>query len=81
MNSHHEKRDQLATSETNGHQAQAVDTFAEFKRSKILEACEIRDIVALADLATTEGGLLQYELRKVACETSHLRTTLCACLN
>jgi heterodisulfide reductase subunit B len=38
------------------------------KAEAIRHACSVRDLEALASLATSEGGLMEDELRKVACE-------------
>ncbi|KAI5293500.1 hypothetical protein KEM52_005476 [Ascosphaera acerosa] len=37
------------------------------KRLRIVEACEARDVQALVQLATSRGGLLDDDLRRVAC--------------
>lgn len=39
------------------------------KREKIIEACKARDLDTLVTQATSEGGLLEDELRKTACKS------------
>lgn len=41
------------------------------KIEKILAACRDRDLEALAHLATSQGGLIEDELRRTACMNSH----------
>lgn len=38
------------------------------KKEKIIEACKTRDFDTLVSQATSEGGLLEDELRKAACK-------------
>lgn len=46
------------------------------KAKEIRQACSSRDVEALIHCATTEGGLLEDELRQVACEShGHIRKT------
>lgn len=40
----------------------------EQKKNDILEACNARDIDALVRLATSSGGLLEDDVRRVACK-------------
>ena len=42
------------------------------KELDILEACKCKDIDELRKLATSEGGLLNDELRRKACEFTHI---------
>ena len=42
----------------------------EQKKNDILEACKAHDIDALVRLATSSGGLLQDDVRQVACKIS-----------
>lgn len=37
------------------------------KKLKILEACELRNVKALRELATSEGGLISDSIRRMAC--------------
>lgn len=41
------------------------------KVTRVLAACQDRDRAALADLATSQGGLIEDELRRTACMSSH----------
>jgi hypothetical protein len=42
------------------------------KTSAIRKACAAQDVEALAMYATSEGGLLEDELRQIACRLSHV---------
>lgn len=41
------------------------------KITKVLAACRDRDLAALARLATSQGGLIEDEVRRTACTSSH----------
>jgi hypothetical protein len=42
------------------------------KASAIRKACEAQDVEALAVHATSEGGLLEDEIRQLACRLTHV---------
>lgn len=46
------------------------------KATSILEACKWKDITTLRTLATSEGGLVSDELRRLACQCYHGRPLL-----
>ncbi|KAL1957449.1 hypothetical protein VTO42DRAFT_6017 [Malbranchea cinnamomea] len=66
MDIHQENDGQLLSSDASEQQAHDAEDFTQRKRSRILAACQTRNLEALVDLATTDGGLLQDELRRVA---------------
>lgn len=43
------------------------------KKKRILDACQNLDITTLIQLATSSGGLLQDDIRRVACKHSPFR--------
>ena len=51
-------------------EAQNVAGIQGAKRKQILQACKNRNIAELVSLATSEGGLLQDDLRKAVCKTT-----------
>lgn len=44
------------------------------KKENIIEACKSQDFDSLASQATSEGGLLEDELRQIACKTVYIST-------
>lgn len=48
------------------------------KAERIKEACQIRDLEALIDLATSEHGLIDDEHRRAACELTRSTKFICS---